>query len=145
MKSVDRYSVMLVSACGALVLAASGTAYAGSVRIAAKAPLQRTALNPQPLPPKSGATTALDRAALNPQPLPPKASPVSPADRVALNPQPLPPKASPASRADRVALNPQPLPPKERSAASRIGHASSSDSLAQRGIIIVSGKPGRGR
>jgi hypothetical protein len=145
MHSIDRCSVMLVSACGALLLAASATAYAGSARVAAKAPLERTALNPQPLPPKSRATTALDRAALNPQPLPPKASPASPVDRVALNPQPLPPKASPTSRADRVALNPQPLPPKERPAASRTGRASNSDSLAQRGIIIVSGKPARGR
>lgn len=125
MKSADRYFVMLVSACGALVLAASGTADAGPVRAAAKTPF--------------------DRAALNPQPLPPKAGPASPADRVALNPQPLPPKASPAARADRVALNSQPLPPKERQALSHAGHASSSDSLAQRGIIIVSGKPGRGR
>src|SRR5262249_17218251 len=73
--------------------------------------LDRIALNPQPLPPKSAVEqlvsslppSLLDTVALNPQPLPPKAF-----DAVALNPQPLPPK-----HFDTVALNPQPLPPRE--------------------------------
>jgi hypothetical protein len=59
-------------------------------------------------------------------------------DPVALNPQPLPPMVATASPVDRVALNPQPLPPKSRSVTSAAGKRSGT--LAQRGIIIVSGK-----
>jgi len=61
-------------------------------------PLDKIALNPQPLPPKEGlvaASTRWDAVAINPQPLPPKESLVGashPWDAVALNPQPLPPK-----------------------------------------------------
>src|SRR5262245_43026067 len=64
----------------------------------------------------AGSGSLLDRIALNPQPLPPKSAveqlvsslPPSLLDTVALNPQPLPPKAF-----DAVALNPQPLQPRE--------------------------------
>ena len=61
--------------------------------------LERQALNPQPLPPKTaaGASVQYDQSALNPQPLPPKeafAKPLrtSPVERQGLNPQPLPPR-----------------------------------------------------
>ena len=62
--------------------------------------LDKVALNPQPLPPKS----LKDAVALNPQPLPPN----DPLATVALNPQPLPPKENLVP----VALKPNPLPPR---------------------------------
>ena len=72
--------------------------------------LQRQALNPQPLPPKTAASASVqyDQSALNPQPLPPKdafAKPLrtSPVERQGLNPQPLPPRdtSAPASAFQR--------------------------------------------
>ena len=64
-------------------------------------------LNPQPLPPKWGASAGTLNA-------------VNAGDAVSLNPQPLPPKIgniNAVNAGDAVSLNPQPLPPKVGSAA----------------------------
>ncbi|HEX7287486.1 MAG TPA: hypothetical protein VF532_14965 [Candidatus Angelobacter sp.] len=91
-----------------------------------KKPAEKTALNPQPLPPgKKASTSTESKVALNPQPLPPgaKKTSASPESKVALNPQPLPPgaKKGTASPEGKVALNPQPLPPKAQTASQKKG------------------------
>ncbi len=66
-----------------------------------------------------------------------------PGDWVSINPQPLPPKNANLSNAAFAGvwamINPQPLPPKV-GPENFLTAASGSNSVAQRGIIIVGGK-----
>lgn len=73
--------------------------------VPAKNPAEKTALNPQPLPPGPQSagqkSSAASKVELNPQPLPPgaKKGSVSAESKTALNPQPLPPGAKQPSAA----------------------------------------------
>jgi hypothetical protein len=103
---------------------AAGTAAQGSNGPAST--INRSALNPQPLPPKqakvategSAAKAKLNNGALNPQPLPPKVvggAAAAPGAAKMINPQPLPPKQGSlnwgAPSINNGSINPQPLPP----------------------------------
>lgn len=100
------------------------------------------ALNPQPLPPRSFATTIKDLIgprALNPQPLPPKAVAFEKPDLIgprALNPQPLPPRDLLAIRprfnaGEFVSFEPKAEPTLARSSHAAMSNVNRSQSLAQ--------------
>ncbi len=70
-------AIKVLVAAAFTILTLAGAADAAGLNkkfllIASVSKIDMVALNPQPLPPKEGATSRLDMVGLNPQPLPPK-------------------------------------------------------------------------